>query len=67
MYKGTETTLATVILGFSTLSGSNPQIQTPKRYDEHPRYFNRKVPLWAYDAKHTRLTSCATRTIIFQR
>ena len=26
MYKATETTLATVILGFSTLSGSNPQI-----------------------------------------
>ena len=26
LYKGTETTLAAVILGFSTLSGTNPQI-----------------------------------------
>ena len=42
--KGTETTLAADILGFSTLSGTNPQIQTPKRYDEHPRHFYRGVP-----------------------
>ena len=37
-------TLAAVILGFSTLSGTNPQIKTPKRYDEHPRHFYRGVP-----------------------
>ena len=42
--KGTETTLAADILGFSNLSGTNPQIQTPKRYDEHPRHFYRGVP-----------------------
>ena len=28
--------LAAVILGFSPLGGTNPQIYTPKRYDEHP-------------------------------
>ena len=31
--------LAAVILGFSSLSGTTPQIYTPKRYDEHPRHF----------------------------
>ena len=39
----TETTLAAVILGFSTLSGTNPQIKTPNRYDEHPHHFSRGV------------------------
>ena len=35
--------LAAVILGFSSLSGTTPQIYTPKRYDEHPRHFYREV------------------------
>ena len=35
--------LAAVILGFSSLSGTTPQIWTPKRYDEHPRHFYREV------------------------
>ena len=39
----TETTLAAVILGFSTLSGTNPQINTPYRYDEHFHHFSRGV------------------------
>ena len=39
----TETTLAAVILGFSTLSGNSPQIKTLKRYDEHPHHFSRGV------------------------
>ena len=39
----TETTLAAVILGFSSLSGTSPQIETPKRYDEHPHHFYRGV------------------------
>ena len=34
---------STVILGLSTLSGTNPQI-TPNRYDEHPRHFYWGVP-----------------------
>ena len=36
--------LAAVILGISTLSGTNPEILTPKRYGEHPRHFYRGVP-----------------------
>ena len=36
----TETTLA----AFSTLSGPNQQIKTPKRYDEHPCHLYRRVP-----------------------
>lgn len=38
--KGTVTTLPAVILGFSALSGTNPQIHpSPKRNDEHPCQF----------------------------
>ena len=37
--KGTKITLPPVILYFSTLSGTNRQILTPKRYDEHPVIF----------------------------
>ena len=40
----TETTLAAVFLGFSNLSGTNLKIETPKRYDEHPRHFYSGVP-----------------------
>ena len=36
--------MAAVNLGFSTLSGTNPQIWTPKMHDEDPRYFYRGVP-----------------------
>ena len=35
----TETTLAAVILGFGTLSGTILQIKSPLKYDEHPRHF----------------------------
>ena len=37
--KGTAIILTAVILDFSTLSGTNLQILTPKRYDEHLRHF----------------------------
>ena len=37
-------TLAAVILHYSTLSSTNRQILTPKRYDEHPRHFYSGVP-----------------------
>ena len=37
--KGTMTILTVVILDLSTVSGTNLQIWTPKRYDEHPCYF----------------------------
>ena len=33
----TATTFLAVILYYSTLSATNRQILTPKRYDEHPR------------------------------
>ena len=38
--------LAAVPLGFSTLSGTNPQIETAKMYDKHkhPRHFYMGVP-----------------------
>ena len=39
--KGTTITLLAAILYYSTLSGPNQQILTPKRYDEHPRPFYR--------------------------
>ena len=42
--KGTATTLPEVILYYSTLSGTNSQILTAKRHDEHPRHFLRGVP-----------------------
>ena len=42
--KGTKITLLAVILYYSTLSGTNRQILTPKRYDEHHRHFYRGVP-----------------------
>ena len=42
--KGTAITLPSVILYYSTLSGTNRQIFTPKRYDEHPCLFYRGVP-----------------------
>ena len=38
--KGTAIIVTVVILDFSTLSGTNLQILTPKRYDEHPRHFS---------------------------
>ena len=43
--KGTAITLPAVILYYSTLSGTNRQILTPKRYDEHPRHFYTRVLL----------------------
>ena len=55
--KGTQTTLAAVILGFSTLSGTNPQILTAKRYDERPRHFYRGVTLFTFTARRS-LTQC---------
>ena len=42
--KVTVITLPAVILYYSTLSGTNRQILTPKRYDEHPRHFYRGIP-----------------------
>ena len=42
--KGTKITLPAVILYYSTLSGANRQILTPKRYDEHPRHSYRETP-----------------------
>ena len=39
MPKGTIL-VAEVILDFSTLRGTKPQILTPKRYDDHPHHFN---------------------------
>ena len=42
--KGTKITLPVVILYYSTLSGTNRQILTSKRYDEHPRNFYRGFP-----------------------
>ena len=42
--KGTAMTLPEVILYYSTLSGTNWQILTPKRYGEYPRHFYRGVP-----------------------
>ena len=42
--KGTKIILPAVILYYSTLSGTNRQILTPKRYDEHPSHFYRGVP-----------------------
>ena len=39
LYPNKASTLAAVILGFTTLSGTNPQIQTPNRYYEHPHPF----------------------------
>ena len=42
--KGTAITLSEVILYYSTLSGTNWQILSPKRYDEHPPHFYRGVP-----------------------
>ena len=42
--KGTVITLPAVILYFSTLSSTNRQILTPKRYDEHPRHCYRGFP-----------------------
>ena len=40
--KGTAITLPGVILYFCTLSGTNLQILTSKRYDEHPRHLYRE-------------------------
>ena len=37
--KGTAIILTVVSVDFSTLSGTNLQILTPKRYDEHLRHF----------------------------
>ena len=42
--KGTAITLPAIILYYITLSGTNRQILTPKRYDEHPRNFYGGVP-----------------------
>ena len=42
--KGTKITLLAVILNNSTLSGTNQQTLTPKRYNEHPRHFYRGAP-----------------------
>ena len=42
--KGTAITLPALILYYSTLSDTNQQILTPKRYDEHLRHFYREVP-----------------------
>ena len=42
--KGTARTLAGVILGFSTLIGTNSQIYPPKRYDDHPVIFLGESP-----------------------
>ena len=42
--KGTATTLAGVILGFSALSGANLQFLPPKRYDEHFRHLLGEFP-----------------------
>ena len=33
-----------VVLDFNTLSGTNPQLLTPKRYDDHPCHFYIEVP-----------------------
>ena len=38
------TTILNEISVNSRLSGTNPKILTPKRYDEHPRHFYRGVP-----------------------
>ena len=43
--KGYATTLPAVILYYSTLTGSNRQVLTSKRYDKHHRHFYRGVPL----------------------
>ena len=42
--KGTAVTLTMVILEFSTLSGTNVQILSPKRYNEHLRHFYMGAP-----------------------
>ena len=41
--KYTVKTLLAVFLYYSTLSGTNRQILTPKRYNEHPHHFYRGV------------------------
>ena len=52
------TILTGVILGFSTLSGTNSQILPPQRYDEHPRHFLRGVaPPGLHGAVQTVLVS----------
>ena len=43
--KGTKITLPVIILYYSTLSGTNRQILTSKRYDEHPVIFIGESPL----------------------
>ena len=42
--KGTVITLPAVILYYSTLSGTNRQILTPKRYHKHHCRYYRGVP-----------------------
>ena len=42
--KCTTIALPEVILYYSTLSGTNLQILTPKRYDKHPHHFYKGVP-----------------------
>ena len=37
--------LTVVILDFSTLSGTNIKMLTPKRYDEHPNHLYMEVSL----------------------
>ena len=41
--EGTKITLAEVILYYSTLNGTNWQILSSQRCDEHPRHFYRGV------------------------
>ena len=44
-HKGTAIILTVVTLDISTLSSTNLQILTPKRYDEQPRHFYMEVSL----------------------
>ena len=43
-----------VVLDFNALRIAKPQILPPKRYDDHPRHFYRKVP-------HPRDVSCTIK------
>ena len=61
--KGTAITLPEVILYDSTLSSTNLQILTPKRYDEHPSHFYRGVPPpWAFTPNQG--VTCVCRNFI---
>ena len=63
--RGTKITLPAVILYYSTLSGTNGQNLTPKRYDEHTRHFYRGVSPRVFYTKHRQTSHLANQTNTF--